>query len=248
VRFHDHFSGHAADYARARPTYPDALFAWLAAEAPGRALAWDCATGNGQAAVALAAYFEEVFATDASGSQVANAVPHPRVRYAVAPADVVPLADGTVDLVTVAQAAHWFDLPRFFAEAVRVLRPGGLLALWGYGLMRVAPGVDPLIDRFDREIVGPWWPPERRLIDERYASIALPLPDVAPPPFEMHVDWDLEGLLAYVGTWSSVHRHRADRGEDPMLWLRSALAAVWGEPSTVRRVTWPLFLEVGRRP
>ncbi|HEY6050877.1 MAG TPA: class I SAM-dependent methyltransferase, partial [Thermoanaerobaculia bacterium] len=152
--FHDHFSGHAADYARYRPDYPEALFSYLASLAPDHRLAWDCATGSGQAAAGLARHFDEVLATDASSRQIEQALPIPRVRYAVCPAESVALPDAGADLVAVAQALHWFDLGAFFAEVRRVLVPGGVLAVWCYGLLSIAPEIDSILNRFYRDVVG----------------------------------------------------------------------------------------------
>jgi ubiquinone/menaquinone biosynthesis C-methylase UbiE len=240
MTFKDHFSGHASAYATARPLYPDALFAWLAETASGRTCAWDAGCGNGQAAVALAAFFDQVHATDPSATQIAAAVPHPRVRFAVEPAESCSLRDQSVDLVTVAQALHWFDLDRFVAEVRRVARPGAVLAAWCYGLMRIDPGIDPVIADFEHRLVGPWWPPERHHIDSGYVTLALPFEPLAAPGFAMKHDWTLAQTLAYLGTWSAVQRHDAATGGDAIAALAPRLAAVWGEPGTSRTIEWPL--------
>ena len=242
------FGAVAADYAAFRPTYPDALFAWLAAESPGRTLAWDCATGNGQAALALAAHFDAVVATDVSAEQLAHAPPHPRVRYAVAPAEASPLADASADLVTVAQALQWFDLDAFFAEAGRVLRPGGLLAAWTYSLLAVTPEVDRIVERYYRETLGPYWAWERRLVEEGYASVAFPFDPVAVPPFAMAARWTLDQIVGYLATWSARRAYVEATGEDPLPAVRAALAAVWGDPGEAREVRWPLFVRACRKP
>jgi SAM-dependent methyltransferase len=245
VSFKDHFSGHAADYSRFRPEYPAALFAWLAAQTPARNRAWDCATGNGQAACALAPHFREVVATDASAQQLENARRCDGVRYAVAPAEASGLADHSVDLVTVAQALHWFDLDRFYAETRRVLRPGGVVAVWNYNLFRLDPAVDAIVDHFYAVTVGPYWPPERRLVENGYRELPFPFTVITAPPFEMASRWSLEHLFGYLGTWSSVRRYMEAHSSDPVAALRGDLSAAWGDAGE-REVRWPLALRVGR--
>ncbi|MGE5277129.1 MAG: class I SAM-dependent methyltransferase [Acidobacteriota bacterium] len=244
--FPDHFSSAAAEYARHRPDYPAELFDYLAALAPGRRRAWDCATGSGQAAVGLARLFREVLATDASAQQISQARPHARVRYRVAPADDSGLEAGSVDLVTVAQALHWFDRPRFWQEARRVLLPGGVIAVWCYDLMRADEEVAAVIRRFYRDVVGPYWPPERVLTEQRYRTIDFPFPEETPPPFRMEKRWSLPDLVGYLGTWSAVRRYRETLGEDPVGPVSEQLARVWGPPDRPRRVFWDLALRVGR--
>jgi SAM-dependent methyltransferase len=246
--FKDHFSALAAAYARYRPRYPARLFADLAAVAPGHALAWDCATGNGQAAAGLAAHFREVVATDASASQIAAASGPANVRFVVAPAEASGLAEASVDLLLVAQAAHWFDLPAFYAEATRVLRPGGVLALLTYSGVRINAALDPLLREFHQVTVGPYWPPERAHVEKDYRELPFPWLELDFPPQEMTADWTLDELIGYLGTWSSTRAYREQRGEDPLPALRARLAPCWGEPASALTVRWPLPLRIGRRP
>jgi SAM-dependent methyltransferase len=243
--FKDHFSTLAADYERYRPGYPPALFEWLAAAVPARLRALDVGTGNGQAAVGLADCFDEVVATEPSRAQLERARPHPRVRYAVEPAERSHLPDASVDLVTAAQAAHWFAPGPFFAEARRVLRPGGLVALWTYEKFRAGGAVDRLVDEFYRDVVGPYWPPERRHVEERYATLAMPVEEVVAPAFEFACEWDVDTALAYLGTWSAVRRYRRLRGGDPLALLEPLLREAWGPG--LRPLVWPIHLRAGRR-
>lgn len=243
----DHFSAVAADYSRYRPGYPPELFAYLAPLPARRRLAWDCATGNGQAAVGLAEHFDRVVGTDLSAAQIAHAAAHPRVAYRVALAEAPALEAGSVDLVTVAQALHWLDTTRFFAEVERVLAPGGAVAAWCYNLLDVDPGVNAVIGRFYSRIVGRYWAPERRLLEAGYRTIPFPFAEVAPPAFAMQAEWRLADLTGYLGTWSATERYRALEGEDPLERIVADLTAAWGDPETPRTVRWPLNLRVGRR-
>jgi SAM-dependent methyltransferase len=247
ARFKDHFSVAAHDYDRYRPAYPAGLIDFLADAAPARELAWDCATGTGQAAIALAERFGRVIATDASAAQIRHAVPHPRVDYAIAPAEDCGLADSSVDLVTVAQALHWLDLGRFYAELRRVARPGAVFAAWTYSLADADPAVDPLVAAFYAEM-APWWPPERSHVEDGYRRLPLPFEPIAAPAFEILEAWPLERLLGYFSTWSAVNRCREETGRDPVIALGERLAGVWGDPARPRPVRWPLHLRVGRVP
>lgn len=240
--FKDHFSGHADDYARFRPTYPDELFDWLADESPTRRLAWDVACGSGQAALALAGRFERVVASDASRGQVASARSHPRVTYLVARAEASGLASGVAGLVTVAQAAHWFDLPAFAVEASRVARRGGLVAVWCYELASVSPEIDEAVRRFYDGRLGPWWPPERRLIENGYHDLHFPFRELNPPRFTMRERWTLDEFTGYLGTWSAYRRYIEEK-DDPLPALRAELDPLWG--SGGREVVWPLHLRAG---
>lgn len=248
MSFQDHFSSQSAAYAQYRPHYPAALFDWLADQAPTRTLAWDVATGNGQAALALAERFAAVVATEPSAAQLAKHVVRPNIDYRQEAAERASLADGSADLITVAQALHWFELPAFMAEAARVLRPGGVLAVWCYALFSCTPAIDALLGDFYHAGVGAYWPPERRWLEQGYAGLALPFPAIAAPQLEMAQDWDLDALLGYLRTWSATQRYKEDRGEDPLPALRARLETQWGDVRQRRRVVWPLTLHACRKP
>lgn len=245
ARFKDHFSRQAADYARYRPGYPDRLFAYLAQTAPGTGLAWDVGTGSGQAAVGLARHFRTVVASDPSAGQLQNAQAHPGVEYRVEPAEHSSLGDHSADLVTVGQALHWFDLDSFYREVRRVAAPAGLLAVWTYGLMDCTPEVDRCVRRFYSETVGPYWPPERALVESGYRDIPFPFAPVPAPPFAMEAQWDLGELMGYLGTWSATRRYIEERGSDPRQPIADELSAAWGSPRMKRRIQWPLSLKLG---
>ncbi|MCG8433115.1 MAG: class I SAM-dependent methyltransferase, partial [Gammaproteobacteria bacterium] len=188
--FKDHFSGHARDYALYRPDYPGALYQFLLEETSGNACAWDCGTGNGQVACALQPHFKKVIATDASIEQISAASRKDGIEYRVCLAESSGIKESSVDLITVAQALHWFDFDAFYSEAKRVLKPSGVIAVWTYGLHQISNDVDPISERFYKDIVGEFWPPERRFVEEGYSSIPFPFDELSVPGFEMSVNWD----------------------------------------------------------
>jgi SAM-dependent methyltransferase len=241
--FHDHFSAQASDYSRYRPDYPAALFDYTAQAAPGRALALDVGCGAGQASAGLARHVARVLASDASAAQLAEARAIPGVTYLRHGAERLPVRSGSVDLVLVAQAAHWFDLPRFYAEVRRVLQPRGAIALTTYEMFRVAPAIDALIDHFYSSVVGPYWPPQRRHVEALYTTLPFPFHELDPPRFVAEFDWPLAAALGYVGTWSALLRYRSARGEDPLPALRERLAGPWGVGA--RRVRFAVHLRIG---
>lgn len=248
MTFKDYFSGHAGDYAAHRPTYPDALFTYLASCCDAHDLAWDCATGNGQSARQLAAYFQQVLATDGSQAQLDQAPADPQITYQVGLAEESGIAAGVADLVTVSQALHWFDRETFYREVQRVLKPGGVLAVWCYGLMQISAAVDAVILHLYRDVVGPYWPPERSLVEDQYRSLPFPFADLSPPDFQMQLHWTLPQLLGYLDTWSACRRYQAATGQRSLDQVQSELTTAWGDPTVPRQVIWPLGLRVGRHP
>ena len=234
-----------AEYAKFRPGYPSALFDFLASEAPDRDLAWDCGTGTGIAAIPLAERFRAVVATDASAAQLAQAPAHPRITWRTLREAESGLPDGTASLVTVAQAAHWFDLDAFYREVDRVLKPGGVVALWCYGILGIDAGIDRILHRFEHERVGPYWPEERRHVDAEYRTLPFPYRRIDTPHFVMEATLSRAALLGYLGSWSAVSRYRTATGDEPLTELDAELAPLW--PATEPRlVRWPLTVVAGR--
>jgi len=238
------FSPFAEQYARTRPVYPDGLFDYLASQVRRRELAWDCATGNGQAAVGLARHFARVVGTDTSEEQLRFAVSRSNIEYRAAAAEASGLADTSADLVTVAAAVHWFDLDRFYAEARRVIQPGGVLAVWSYHASHVNAPFDAILDPFYRDIVGPYFAPGARLVDRRYEDLVLPGTPIAAPSFQMTARWDAAEIAAYVRNWSGTHAYVQKHGRDPVEALEGPLdRACAGQRRALR---WPLYLRLCR--
>ena len=246
MSFKDHFSGHASLYAKYRPDYPPDLYAYLATLTLRHEYALDCATGSGQAAIGLAPYFDHVIATDGSVSQLQHAIAHPRVCYVANVAEQPAFRDQSFDLISVAQAAHWFDHEQFFAGVRRVLRAEGALAIWTYGLTRIDPDIDAIVRDFYDHIVGDYWPPERRHVESAYRSLPFPLREIAAPEFELCLHWDLDALIGYLSTWSAVQRYVKALGRDPLPEMRRQLEPHWHPATLPRQVIWPLHLRVGR--
>lgn len=242
----DYFSANASEYGRFRPTYPSELCEFLAGLPGQRTLALDCGCGTGQLAARLALHFESVVAIDASAQQIGQAHPHPRIAYRVARAEATGLPDRNVDLLTAAQSAHWFDLGAFFAEASRVLRPTGVLALISYGVIEVGHPCNALVSDLYSRVLAPYWPPERKLVDAGYTEMLFPMAEEPTPPFIMRARWTADELIGYLLTWSAI-RVAERKGQQQV--VRDALnsirraAGARDEPIDVR---WPINLRVGR--
>jgi SAM-dependent methyltransferase len=246
MSFKDHFSSHAAGYAAYRPTYPAALIDFLADAAPARTLAIDCGCGTGQLSVPLAGRFDRIVATDASAAQVASATPQPRVEYRIAPAEATGEPDHSADLMTVAQAAHWLELDRFYEEARRVIRPDGVLALITYGVLRVDEEIESIVQHFYHDVIGPYWPPERRHVDAGYRDLPFPFTEIAYPPLAIEATWPLAEFVGYVDTWSAVRAAEKAVGRAPIETFVRDLSSAWGDPVRRRTIRWPLSLRVAR--
>jgi ubiquinone/menaquinone biosynthesis C-methylase UbiE len=244
-RFADYFSSTAPKYLRFRPTYPPELFEYLVSNCQGHECALDCGTGSGQAALGLTQFFRRVVATDASRQQIENAVAHEKIFYVAARAEALPLQPRSVDLFMVAQALHWFDFERFYAEVRRVLKPGGLFAASCYHWTRITPEVDAVRDAYQKTIVGAYWPPGRHFVDEMYRTIPFPLKEIPAPVFTMEYQWNMHDLIGYLETWSATQQYKEKNGTNPIDQIRENLQHAWGDPEEQKRVVWPLYLRVG---
>lgn len=243
TQIQDHFSSIASQYAVGRIGYPEDLYRFLGAQCHEHGLAWDCATGSGQAAFDLARMFTKVIATDISKELLALAPPHPRISYRVASAEKSGIESDSVDLVTVAQALHWFDLTQFWAEATRVLKNGGALAFWGYNWPVVAPEVDRVLEDF-KAVIHSSWPERSRILHEGYVSINPPLHEIPSPSFEASAQWELDDYLAHLRSWSATRYHCEHTGEDITKQFQPAFAGVWRDGRVP--VKWPLILRTFR--
>lgn len=248
-QFKDHFSTLARSYAQFRPSYPPALFEYLASLCAVKERAWDCACGSGQATLSIAQHFKYVDASDASAEQVVSAPLHPRVQYRVASAEHSELESQSVDMVTVAQSLHWFDIKAFYVEVDRVLKPGGILAVWTYNVQSLEDlALNEIVRRFYSDTVGPYWPAERRWVETGYRDLPFPFEEIATPAFEMREQWSLPHLLGYLSSWSATSRYIAANGVDPIAQLGEELEAVWDDPQLTQLIRWPLALRVSRKP
>lgn len=243
MNYQDHFAQQSEQYLHFRPDYPQALFDYLSSIVKTHELAWDCGTGNGQAAKALAHHFEKVIGTDINQAQLEVAFKAHNIEYRCMNAEQTDIPSHTVDLMTVAQALHWFDLPRFYEEAKRVLKPDGVICAWCYSLCVISPEVDKIINMLYFEIL--WWPPERAYIDEEYRTILFPFKKRSSPSFEIVKEWDLSQLIHYLQTWSAVKEYQRRHQDSPILLIFDSLQAAWGNPEKTKPVYWPIHLLLG---
>jgi ubiquinone/menaquinone biosynthesis C-methylase UbiE len=241
----DLFSKQSKKYAVSRPTYPESLFDFLVGLVDRKELAWDCATGNGQAAVALSKHFHQVIASDMSKKQIENAKQKSNIRYEVFPAEKAALEDDSVDLITVAQALHWFNFKEFYNEVKRVLRKDGVIAAWAYGLHSVSPEIDKVTYHLYEDILGKYWPKERKYIEGRYEDVPFPFKPLPAPQFEIKLNWSLAELVNYLYTWSSVQKFLEKNNDDPVKQILGDLEEAWGSRQRMQ-VVWPIYIKAGR--
>lgn len=241
----DNFSTASDQYALYRPGYPDELFDYLKTVISRCENAWDCGTGNGQVAVKLSAFFENVYATDISAAQLAQAVQRTNIYYSQQAAEETHFPDERFDLIVAAQAIHWFDFDKFYAEVRRTAKHGALLVVIGYGKLLVSPVIDEAINELYHVILHPYWDSERRYVDEGYRTIPFPFTEIKTPDFANRYRWTLEQLTGYLRTWSAVKHYQKENGEDPVALILPELKRQWGNAET-HEVVFPLLLRVGR--
>ncbi len=246
MSFLDLFSDKADRYAAARPRYPEELFAFIASHSPARERAWDCGTGNGQAAVSLARHFTAVFATDPSEEQIAHAAPAANIHYSVQPAERTNLPDLSMDAICVAQALHWFNFDLFFAEVQRVAAPGAVFAAWGYTWFSVSQDFDAVFREFVLDVIAQYWVPQNRILWAGYVDVPLPFSPIESPEFRIQVRWNFQQLLAYVRTWSASRRCIAEMGAEFFEAAERKLAISWGALEAERLIDMPLHFLAGR--
>ncbi|WP_449433646.1 class I SAM-dependent methyltransferase [Pseudomonas putida] len=240
------FEQGAQAYARFRPEYPKALAAYLAAMAPSTAVAIDVGCGNGQLTKQLAEYFNSVTGFDPSEDQILHADGPANVSYRCASAEDLPLLSRSADLITAAQAAHWFDLPRFYAEVRRVATPGAILALISYGVLNLDADINERFEQFYWHDIGAFWPEERKLVDSGYATLDFPFAEITGHSIQIKLQWSLEEFLGYISTWSAVRRAKESGQEAVLQRFAADLATLWGEAQARRTITWPINMRVAR--
>lgn len=228
-----------------RPSYPEEMFTYLCSISKKHELAWDGGTGNGQSAIGMANYFQKIYATDPSEQQIANAAGHSKILYKIEKAENVSLPNHSVDLITVAQALHWFDFEKFYAEVRRVLKPKGIIAVWTYGLPQISTEIDKLILHFHDNVVGEFWQKENQLVSEEYKTIPFPFKEIKTPKFKYYKEITLEGLKGLLSSWSATQRYKDEKGENPVLYIETDLNTLWKNSEETKLTTWNIFLRVG---
>jgi SAM-dependent methyltransferase len=244
--FQDYFSSQSKEYAKSRPHYPGEMFAYLASLAPAQEQAWDCGTGNGQAALALAKNFKRVIATDASAAQIENAFPHERIEYRVEPSEKTTIISNSVDLITVGTAVHWFDFEAFYQEVRRVGKQNGILAVWTYYFPIIEPEIDRWLEHFYWETLAGYWPERIHYLEERYKTLPFPFDEIKPPPFEMKATWAVDNMAGFLASWSAVRKLVEAQGESAFDEPIKELERIWRKGPGKREIRWPLHFRIGK--
>jgi len=247
MNFEDHFSELAETYSKYRPQYPSALFEYLANNCKEHSLAWDCGTGNGQAAIELAKYFDKVLATDASRDQLKLAQQHSKITYRVETAEKVSLENSSTDLITVAVAVHWFDFEKFYSEVKRVLKPTGIIAVWAYHIFDISPEINSIIEKYYYKTLDGYWPERFQYLDKRYKTLPFPFKEIIPPKFEMTTEWNMNQVLGFLNSWSGTKNYSQKNDRHPLNEIWDDLKKAWGDEKIIRGVNWPLNIRVGKK-
>lgn len=243
--FRDYFSSQSKEYAKSRPRYPAEMFTYLASIAPSKKLAWDCGTGNGQAALALAEHFEQVIATDASEAQIKNAFPNEKIDYRVESSEHTTILPETVDLVTVGTAVHWFDFEPFYDEVRRVGKPGGILAVWTYAFPIITPEIDRWLEDFYWKTLAGFWPERIHYLEEHYKTLPFPFKEIQPPEFVMEADWASDNLIGFLASWSAVKKLVETQGKAAFESQARELERIWSTKGQ-KKIRWPLHFRIGK--
>ncbi len=241
--FKDYFSDSSAQYGQYRPQYPKGLFQYLASISPSGEKAWDCACGTGQSALGLKEYFKEVIATDASENQIIKAIKKPGITYQISPAEKTQIANEEIDIITVAQALHWFDIESFFKEADRVLKKNGILAIWTYNLLEINETIDNIISELYNKTLRHYWPLERKMVENGYKEITFPFTSMSSPSFKMQAEWNLIQLIGYLETWSALKKYKKENQSNELTDIFAKIHKFWGNPDDKKKITWPLTVK-----
>jgi ubiquinone/menaquinone biosynthesis C-methylase UbiE len=246
LEFKDHFSSQAREYSRFRPKYPAELFEYLSSLVRTHDTAWDCATGSGQAAIGLAPWFNKVIATDASAAQLEHAEQNPKIEYRAVSAENSLLESNSIDLLTVATAIHWFDTDKFYPEVKRILKPGGVIAVWVYDNNMISEGVDRISSKYIHELVEKYWPADNKKAWEFENTIDFPFEKIAAPQFELQMKWNLEDYLNFLYTWSSTQNYIKANKKNPIELIRGEFETAWGNKDEKKDIRWKLKMKTGR--
>lgn len=245
--YKDRFSKQSDQYASGRPHYPDEIFEFLSGVTPAHELAWDCGTGNGQAAIKIAKHFDHVVATDASEEQIMNAIAHDKISFQIAPAEQAPLDDNSVDLITVATAIHWFDLEKFYDEVRRILKHDGVLACWAYGFMEcTTPVINDLFKYAGTELLEPYWDENVKMIWGGYQDMPFPFEDIEHGPWVLDLEWTRHEFSSYLLSWSGAQNYLDQTGRSVIEEIGEKLETIWPDPEQTHKFVTPLTSRVGR--
>lgn len=243
----ERFNKQSGAYAKFRPRYPDSLFKFLSENCDGHNLAWDCATGNGQAACGVAGYFDKVVATDISEEQIKHAFQNEKIEYKICKAENSKFPDRSVDLITIAQALHWFDFDIFYGEVNRILKPQGIIAAWAYSSSRISPEIDKITDYYDKKFLWEYWSTKNHYVFDKYNSIPFPFKKIECPSFKLECVWDYHEFSGYLSSWSAVEKFKQVNNADPFAEIEQSLKQAWGDLSKAKSITWELSIIAGRK-